>query len=128
MIHNQRRTANRHPELAEQVRAILQLTAMYDEMRRPVLCRPRDIELRFHPLPGHPKWSANNGKICFAVQSDAEAAAISLNRLPGIDPVASYQCPRDNHWHHMAATRRAWTTATAFEKIAQATRRAREGM
>lgn len=127
MIPNPRRTANRHPELATQIRAILQATAVYDIRGLPMLCSPRDIELRFHPAPGHPKWSANNGKIQFASQADAEAAATSLNQLPGIDPVVSYPCPRGGHWHHVAAARRTWSTAYAFDRLAQAARRAREG-
>lgn len=127
MIPSQRRTANRHPELAAQIRRVLRVTAIYNEAGMVVLCQPRPIELRFHPKPGHPKWSANNGKVCFATRSDAERAADGLNVLAGIDPVASYECPRGGHWHHVSAIRRAWTTLYALNRIADAARRAREG-
>ena len=127
MIPNQRRTANRHPELAAQLRAILKQTAIYNEAGLIVLCQPKEIELRFHPKPGHPKWSANNGKVCFPSALDADAAAASISTLPGADPVVAYECPRGGHWHHVAAVRRAWTTTYAFERIAAAARRAREG-
>jgi len=127
MIPSQRRTANRHPELAAQIRAILQATAMYNEANLIELCRPREIELRFHPQPGHPKWSANNGKVCFADRLAAEAAAESIAALPGADSMVSYECPRGGHWHHVAAVRRNWTTIYQTARLAAAARRAREG-
>lgn len=127
MIPSPRRTANRHPELAAQLRAILKQTAHYNEAGLVVLCQPKDLELRFHPTPGHPKWSANNGKVCFLTQAAAEAAAASIGALPGADPVVSYACPRGGHWHHVASARRAWTTAYALARIAGAARRTREG-
>lgn len=124
-ISRQRRTANRHPELTAQLRAILATTGQHDDVGGLILCRPREMELRFHPANGHPKWSANNGKVCFATENDAVRAAEGIAVLPGADPVVSYQCPRGGHFHHVSARRRADTSWAILTRIAVAARRAR---
>lgn len=126
MTPTTRRTANRHPEHAAVIRSILDSTAMHHPGTPVVvLCGPRSVETMFYPSPGNPKWTSNNGKVCFDSELAANAAAAALAALPGIDRVVSYRCPRGGHWHHVAAARRAWTTFITVEKIAAAARRAR---
>lgn len=121
----QRRTANRHPELTGHIRAILAECGMHTPEGRLILCTPRDMELRFHPLPGHPSWSANNGKVCFETLNQAERAADGIAVLPGADPVVVYGCPRGGHFHHVSAARRRDTSWAILTRIAVAARRAR---
>lgn len=119
-----RRTANRHPELTAELRAILGRTAMRNPANRGiVLCQPRDLELRFHPANGNPSWSGHNGKVCFETALNASSAADAINHLPGLDRVTIYPCPRGGHFHHVSATRRHNTIVDVMHAIAAAASR-----
>jgi hypothetical protein len=128
MPSDRRRTANRHPELAAEIRRIVTRFGMNDPLSRgPVLCRPRDVELMFYPHAGNPRWSGHNSKICFATRFDADSAAEAISQLPGADRVASYPCPRaaGEHFHHVSAERRRQTVVAIMDAIADAARRHR---
>jgi hypothetical protein len=125
-IPSQRRTANRHPEIKAKLRAIFAVTAMRDRTGTIVLCRPREVELAaYHPQAGRPGWQANNGKICFETENDADRAADGIAAIPGADRVVSYRCPRGGHFHHVSARRRSDSAWAVVTRIALAARRAR---
>jgi len=120
-----RRTRNRHPGLTDELRRIIAAYADHvDHASHVKICQPAAVELSFYPSPGNPRWAGNNGKVCYPSEVNADAAAKAVNSLPGADRVISYRCPRGDHWHHVAAARRARTTMTIVEKIAQAAQRA----
>lgn len=119
------RTANRHPQLTNQLRTIISHYAQRVGPNELVMvCQPRDIELRFYPNAGRPEWSGNNGKICYS-QLDAHLAAEEINKLPGADLVQAYRCPRGGHYHHVAQDRARRTARSIVHLIAAAARRAR---
>jgi hypothetical protein len=121
-----RRTQNRHPEIAEAIREILKLHAVLNPMSGSiVLCQPRDIELKFHPLPGNPAWTGNNGKVCFPDESSATAAADEIAEVPGADRVKPYPCHRGGHWHHVEERRHRASWEAAVFRMAQASERYR---
>ncbi len=121
-----RRTANRHPQLTADLRFIIGKYALRNPLTDGVVtCVPRDVELRFYPLPGNPSWSGHNGKVCYETAFKAWAAADAINELPGADRVTVYPCPRGGHFHHVSASRRARTIAGIMDQIADAARRVR---
>jgi hypothetical protein len=121
----QRRTRNRYPHLAPHIREIIHAYAAYDTCDRHIaVCQPRAFEIIFYPGPGNPKWTGNNGKVCYPSEMNARAAADAINTLDGADKVVAYACPRGGHWHHVDAGRRARTTITITGVIAAAAKRA----
>lgn len=119
---NRRRTANRYPHLASQIREVTARHAMVNN-RGALLCQPRTVETLLHPH-GYPPWAGNDGKICYPGQQAAEQAAAEINAIEGADPVVAYPCPRGGHWHHVDRARRARTVAAIVERIAAAPRKA----
>lgn len=120
-----RRTANRHPNLAEPLRRIFHAYAlMIPGTARTQLCEPRSVELGFYPAPGNPAWASHNGKICYPTLLNADLAAHAINDLPQADPVRSYACPRDGHFHHVLKARPVLEAVRAMQAIAAVTRRA----
>lgn len=98
-----RRTANRHPEITQQIREIFADHAMLvPGTRRPLLCAAGPVELAFHPH-GNPYWRNNDAKICFPSDEQAWDAAHAINGIDGADKVYAYRCPRGGHAHHGGA-------------------------
>ena len=124
MTSDQRRTANRHPELAAELRRVIGKYAMRSEVTGGVLlCQPRDVELQFHPAPGYPQWRGHNGKVCFGSATTAGLAAAEIAELDGADKVMFYPCPRGGHFHHVSQNRRQRTVADIMARIAAAAHR-----
>lgn len=120
-----RRTANRTPHIAEDLRRIISAyAARRDPGTAVLLCEPRAFEDHFYPLNGRPEWSGNNGKVCYPTRDAAQRAAAAINALPGANPVRVYPCPRGGHFHHVDERRASRTTARLFATIAAAARRA----
>jgi hypothetical protein len=115
-----RRTANRHPQIADELSRIIARYSMRNAIGYAALCKPRDIELVFHPGYGNPEWSGHTGKVCYATADDAVAAAQAIRELPGADPVRSYACPRGGHYHHVDSTRPHRTAPAIIRRIAAA--------
>lgn len=119
-----RRTHNRHPHLADQIRDATGGYAMRDVVGRVLLCAPRDVELLLYPVAGNPRWQGNTGKICYPDAAAALAVTQAINAIDGADPVLPYRCPRGGHHHVVDLARRYRTTRRAFQQIADAARRA----
>lgn len=121
-----RRTANRTPHLAADIRRIIGTYAMRRDVGGAVLlCEPRSFELSFYPVAGNPNWAGNTGKVCYPDRLNADLAAKAINALPGADPVQSYRCPREGHFHHVDQGRVRREANRIVFRIAAAARRAR---